>query len=92
MKPKITYDDDSIGNKESKKKDEYVKTSIPTISTGEPSTLKTYRKMSAILTGEDSAATKMLDEKIKDQGENEIVITDEGQMLFLIINMGLRNE
>lgn len=60
-----------------------------TISTGEPSTLKTYRKLSAVLTGEDSPATKMLDEKIAAQGEDAEVIQDEGQMLYLIVSMGI---
>jgi hypothetical protein len=41
------------------------------------------------LTGEDSPATKMLDEKIKEQGEDMEVIQDEGQMLMLIMTMGL---
>lgn len=60
-----------------------------TISTGEPSTLGTYRKISAALTGEDSPATKMFDDKIKEQGEDMEVIQDEGQMLMLIVSMGL---
>ena len=60
-----------------------------TISTGEPSTLRTYRKIAAVLTGEDSPATKMLDDKIKEQGEDMEVIQDEGQMLMLIVTMGL---
>lgn len=57
------------------------------ISTGEPSTLGTYRKLAAALTGEDSPATKMLDEKIKEQGEDMEVIQDESQMMFLILQM-----
>lgn len=60
-----------------------------TISTGEPSTLGTYRKISAVLTGEDSPATKMLDAKISEYGEDVAVIRDEGQMLMLIVTMGL---
>ena len=60
-----------------------------TISTGEPSTLGTYRKISAALTGEDSPETKMLDDKIKEQGVDMEVIQDEGQMLFLLVQMGL---
>lgn len=62
---------------------------VATISTGEPSTLGTYRKIAATLTGEDSPATKMLDEKIKEQGEDTEVIPHESQMLFLIMQMGL---
>lgn len=60
---------------------------IPIISTGEPSTLKTYRKLAVTLTGEDSAATKFFDKKIAEQGEDKIVIQDEYQMLYLIRNM-----
>ena len=63
-----------------------------TISTGEPSTLGTYRTISAALTGEDSPATKMLDDKIKEQGEDTEVIQDESQMLFLIVQMGLGSQ
>lgn len=59
------------------------------ISTGEPSTLGTYRKIAAALTGEDLPATKMLDQKIKEQGEDAEVIQHESQMLFLIVQMGL---
>jgi len=61
---------------------------VATISTGEPSTLGTYRKISAALTGENSPATKMLDAKIKEQGEDMEVIQDESQMLLLIAQMG----
>lgn len=60
-----------------------------TISTGEPSTLRTYRRISVALTGEDSPATKMLDDKIKKQGEDAEVIQHESQMLMLIVTMGL---
>jgi len=62
---------------------------IATVSTGEPSTLGTYRRIAAQLTGEDSAATKMLDDKIQDLGEDEKVIAPESQMMMLIVHMGL---
>lgn len=54
------------------------------LSTGEPSTLGVYRKMTAALFGENSKATKFLDEKIADQGEDEPVVTDERQMIQLL--------
>lgn len=59
------------------------------ISTGEDSTLGTYRKIANIIFGEDSPAVKFLDEKIAESpnGENEEVIADESQMLYLIANM-----
>lgn len=60
---------------------------VATISSGEPSTLKTYRRIALILTGEDSPATKMLDEKIAEQGEDMEVIQEESQMMMLIVSM-----
>lgn len=60
------------------------------ISTGEPSTLGTYRKIAAAMTGETSEATKWLDEKIEKQGEGAEVIADESQMMMLIVQLGLR--
>lgn len=62
---------------------------IPTISTGEPSTLRTYRKMAAIFFGEDSAATAFLDEKIAESpnGADEEVVQHETQVLYLLANL-----
>lgn len=69
-----------------------IPTMTNTISTGEPSTLGTYRKISALLTGEDSLATKMLDDKIKELGKDMEVIQAESQMIYLIMQMGLSNQ
>lgn len=52
----------------------------PKISTGEPSTLKTYRALAAILFPK---ALPMLDKRIAEFGEDEVVIQDERQMLYL---------
>ena len=62
---------------------------IPTISTGEPSTLKTYRKIALVLSGGDetSKAVKFFDDKIAVQGEDEVMIQAESQMMYLIMNM-----
>ena len=64
---------------------------IKTISTGEPSTLGTYRKIALILNGfnEQSKGVRFFDMKIKDSknGENEIVIADERQMLEIIFEL-----
>jgi len=60
------------------------------ISTGEPSNLKTYRNIALILSGsEESKAVKFFDEKIAQSpnGENEEVVADESQMLYLIMSM-----
>ena len=55
------------------------------ISTGEDSTLATYRKIAVTLFGESSNAVDFMDEKIKDSkiGGTEEVIVDESQMLHL---------
>jgi hypothetical protein len=52
----------------------------PTISTGEPSTLKTYRKIAEFLFPK---ALPMLDERIAAYGEDEVVVQHESQMLYL---------
>ena len=60
-----------------------------TISTGEPATLGTYRKIALALGGEDSPAVKFFDKKIaaSPNGENEEVIAHETQVLYLIVQM-----
>lgn len=61
------------------------------ISTGEPSTLKTYRKIAMFINANDTSSTgvKFIDNKIKESknGENEEVVADETQMLFLLGQM-----
>ncbi len=59
------------------------------ISTGEPSTLGTYRKIAAVLAGEDSRAVRFFDEKIANapHGADEEVIAAESQVLYLIGTM-----
>ena len=59
------------------------------ISTGEPSTLATYRKIALVLAGgnENNKAVKFIDNKIKDQDPDEEVIADERQMLYLLANL-----
>jgi hypothetical protein len=54
------------------------------LSTGEDSTLGNYRKLSVAFFGEDSGAVKFLDAKIAEQGEDEEVVADEGQMVYLL--------
>lgn len=60
------------------------------ISTGEPNTLGTYKKIAlAISGGRETEATRFMDKKIEEspQGENEIVLADERQMLILLVGM-----
>jgi hypothetical protein len=53
------------------------------LSTGQDSTLGTYRKFAVIF---GPKAIEFFDEKIKEapNGENEEVLTDESQMMFLM--------
>lgn len=53
-------------------------------------TLKYHRQMCAVAFGEDSRATKYLDKKIEEQGEEEEVLIDERQLVYLLmeIHMG----
>lgn len=50
-------------------------------------TLGYHRKMSAAVFGEDSPATKYLDEKIAEQGEDEPVLADETQLVALLMSL-----
>jgi hypothetical protein len=61
------------------------------LSTGDDATLGNYRKMAAAVFGKESKAVKFLDDKIAESpnGENEEVIADEGQMVYLLGNMAL---
>jgi hypothetical protein len=60
------------------------------LSTGAPSTLKSYRDLTAAFFGETSAATKFLDDKIAKQGEDEEVIADEQQMIQMLFEIDQR--
>jgi len=67
---------------------------VKLISTGQPSTLKTYRQIAKLLSqDENSKVIKFFDKKIKESpnGENEEVITDESQMMLLIAHMAFDN-
>lgn len=59
------------------------------LSTGEDSTLGNHRKMLVAFCGEDNAAVRFLDQKIAESpnGENEEVIADERQMVYLLLSM-----
>lgn len=59
------------------------------LSTGQDSTLKSYRELSVVFFGEDSKAVEYLDKKIKSSshGENEEILTDERQMIMLLSNL-----
>lgn len=57
------------------------------LSTGDDATLANYRKLAAAFFGEDSPAVKYLDEKIKEQGENEEVIAAEEQVIQVLLRL-----
>ena len=63
-----------------------------TISTGQPSTLKTYYDMTVALFGENSKPARFLADKALEQGWDEEVFADERQMLHLIMSMGAQKE
>lgn len=60
------------------------------ISTGEPSTLKTYRNIAQFFCLNNNKPVEFIDMKIKESsnGEAEEVIADERQMLLLFATMG----
>lgn len=52
-----------------------------------PGTLGEYRKMVAMLVGEDNKAVQFLTEKIAEQGEDEEVLAPDSQMRELLFPM-----
>jgi hypothetical protein len=68
---------------------------MKTISTGQPSTLKTYRDIAISLSLGDmsSSAVKFIDKKIEEStiGEQEEVIANESQMMHLIMSMIMKD-
>lgn len=59
------------------------------LSTDADSTLGEYRKLSAAVFGENSKATQFIDAKIAESrnGEKEEVLTDETQMLNMLMRL-----
>jgi len=59
------------------------------LSTGDDSTLGSYKKLTAIVLGEESAAVQYLNKKISEspKGENEEVLADESQMLLMLFSL-----
>ena len=62
------------------------------LTTGDDSTLLSYRRLSSVVFGNDSKATQFLDKKIAEapDGENEEVIADERQMIQLLGHLHLQ--
>ena len=61
------------------------------LSTGDDATLGNYRKLATLFFGEESKAVKFLDDRITESqnGENEEVIADERQMVYLLGTMAM---
>ena len=59
------------------------------LSTGDKSTLGNYKKLSILFFGADSEQVAFLNKKISESphGEDEEVIADESQMLFLLSSL-----
>lgn len=57
------------------------------LSIGIPSTLGNWFDLSNRFFGEDSKATAFIKEKLDEQGPDEEVVADEGQMLLLLTNL-----
>lgn len=62
---------------------------IPLLSTGQPSTLKSYRELAVAFFGEVSEPTRFIDQHIADDpdGEDGVVIQHESQMIYLFASM-----
>lgn len=50
-------------------------------------TLKDYRNLCIVVFGADSPQVRFIDDKIRDQGEDMEVLTDERQMLLLLSSL-----
>lgn len=61
----------------------------PTLSTGQPSTLRTWVDLSTTVFGADSPATKFLLDKMAEQGEDEAVLAPETQLLQALMALHL---
>jgi hypothetical protein len=63
------------------------------LSTGHDSTLKSYRELSVAIFGKDSGAVQYIDDLIakSPDGENEEVLADEGQMIYLLTTLTLED-
>ena len=57
------------------------------MSTGVPSTLFNWHAMCVVFFGGDSAATKFIKDKMDEQGPEEEVVADEGQLLAALVHM-----
>ena len=66
---------------------------MKTLSTGMPSTLKSYKQLTAIFFGKGSPQAEFIDTKIAESpnGEDEEVIAAESQVLYLLASLPARS-
>lgn len=57
---------------------------------GQDSTLWNWQEIASVMFGEDSPAVDFLNRKITEQGEDEEVIADEGQVIRMLAEMHLK--
>lgn len=60
---------------------------VPMLTTGQPSTLGNWHALCVSFFGEESPATKFIKAKLDEQGPDEAVLSDEGQLIFALITM-----
>lgn len=74
---------------------EYYEETLPRISTGAPSTLKTYQKIAYVIDGfAEKQASAFIRQKIKESphGEDEIVVASESQVIALLMQLAHTEE
>jgi len=57
------------------------------MSTGMPSTLGNWHRMCVLMFGEDSPATAFVKATLDEQGADEAVLADEGQLILALMMM-----
>jgi hypothetical protein len=62
---------------------------VKMLSTGVPSTLGNWHALCQAMFGADSSATKFIKDKMDEQGPDEQVLSDEGQLLYALAQMAL---
>jgi len=61
-----------------------------TLSTGKPSTLKTYYDIAIALFGKNSKLAQFFADKAAEQGWDQEVMQAESQIMYLILELGLK--
>ena len=62
------------------------------LSNGEPSTLGNWHGLCVAFFGEESKATAFIRAKMDDQGPDEEVLSDEGQLLHALLQMAQESQ